>query len=42
MSNHRVLGQKRTAEASPVAVLTSGIIDAALEGETALFDVLPG
>lgn len=42
MSNYTVLAEKRTAEASPEAVLTAGVIKTALDGEKALFDVLPG
>lgn len=42
MRNNTILAEKRTAEASPEAVLTAGVIRAALDGETALFDVLPG
>jgi len=42
MCDYTVLAEKRTADASPEAVLNAGIIRAALDGETALFDVLPG
>ena len=42
VSEHVVLGEKPAAEAPPEAVLTAGVIKSALNGETALFDVLPG
>lgn len=42
MHDYIILAENDTAEASPESILVAGIIRSALDGETALFDVMPG